>query len=237
MKIKGLIVLTVVITVFLGSCKNNSIQTAKVETKIDSLSYAFGIVNYYALMQDSLILNPAIVAKAMIAAKEGKPMMDDNKAREFIMAYVNGRDQARRQNEAELNKDLYKANIAQGDSFLQKNKERPGVTVTPSGLQYEVIKMGTGPKPTEANTVKVNYVGTLINGTKFDSSYDRNEPAEFAVAGVIKGWSEALQLMPVGSKFKFYSPEKLAYGGNGAGETIKPYSTLLFEVDLLAIVK
>jgi FKBP-type peptidyl-prolyl cis-trans isomerase FklB len=237
MKIKGLIVLTVMFTVLLGSCVNNSIQNAKLETKIDSLSYAFGIVNYNALKQDSLNLNPLMVAKAMLAAKEGKPLMDDNAARGFIMAFVNQRDQSRMQNEAELNKDRYKANIAQGDSFLQKNKEKPGVTVTPSGLQYEVVKMGTGAKPSESSTVRVHYVGTLINGTKFDSSYDRNEPAEFPVKGVIKGWTEALQLMPVGSKFKFYIPESLAYGGNGAGESIKPYSTLIFEVDLIGIVK
>jgi FKBP-type peptidyl-prolyl cis-trans isomerase FklB len=237
MKIKGLVVLTVMITVLLGSCVNNSVQNAKMETKIDSLSYAFGIVNYNALKSDSLNLNPLMVAKAMIAAKEGKPLMDDNIARGFIMAFVQSRDQAKMQNEAELNKDRYKSNIAQGDSFLQKNKTKPGVTVTTSGLQYEVVKMGTGPKPTETSTVKVHYVGTLINGTKFDSSYDRNEPAEFPVTGVIKGWTEALQLMPVGSKFKFYIPESLAYGGTGAGESIKPYSTLIFEVELIGIVK
>lgn len=237
MKIKGFIVLTVIIALLLGSCTSNSIQNAKIETKLDSLSYAFGINIFSSLKQDSLILNPVMIAKAMLAAKEGKPLMDDNAARGFIMAYVNQRDKSKMQNEAELNKDRFKANIAQGDSFLQKNKAKPGITVTPSGLQYEVIKMGTGPKPTESNTVRVNYVGTLINGTKFDSSFDRNEPAEFPVTGVIKGWSEALQLMPVGSRFKFYIPENLAYGGNGAGESIKPYSTLIFEVDLLAIVK
>jgi FKBP-type peptidyl-prolyl cis-trans isomerase FklB len=117
------------------------------------------------------------------------------------------------------------------------NKDKAGVIVTESGLQYEVIKMGTGPKPTTENTVKVHYVGTLIDSTEFDSSFKRNQPAEFPVSGIIPGWTEALKLMPVGSKFKLYVPESLAYGANGAGELIKPFSTLVFEVELLEIVK
>ena len=137
--------------------------------------------------------------------------------------------------QAEANKITFKNLIAQGDSFLQKNKERSGVIVTTSGLQYEVVKMGTGPKPTETSTVKVNYTGKLINGTTFDTSIGK-APAEFQVNGVIKGWTEALQLMSAGSKFKLYIPESLAYGATGAGEVIKPYSTLIFEVELLEIV-
>ena len=136
----------------------------------------------------------------------------------------------------EQNKITYKDLKAQGDSFLQKNKQRNGVIVTASGLQYEVVKMGNGPKPLETSTVKVHYTGTLINGTKFDSSIGK-EPAEFQVNGVIKGWTEALQLMPVGSKFKLYVPESLAYGATGAGDVIKPFSTLIFDVELLEIVK
>ncbi len=121
--------------------------------------------------------------------------------------------------------------------FLTKNKEKAGVTVTASGLQYEVVKMGDGPKPTAQNTVKVHYVGTLIDGTEFDSSVKRNEPAQFPVSGVIPGWTEALQLMPVGSKFNLVIPQSLAYGARGAGEVIKPFSTLIFQVELLEIVK
>ena len=138
--------------------------------------------------------------------------------------------------QAELNKALYKDMIAQGDSFLQKNKDAEGVIVTPSGLQYKVVKMGTGPKPTTEDIVRVHYTGSLIDGTEFDSSVG-GEPAEFMVNGVIPGWVEALQLMPVGSKFMLYLPSDLAYGGNGAGDVIKPYSTLIFEVELLDIVK
>jgi FKBP-type peptidyl-prolyl cis-trans isomerase FklB len=237
MKIKGLIVLTSVIAFTLGSCGQNSIKNAKLQTKEDSLSYAFGIVNYNALMTDSLILDPMIVAKAMLDGKEGKPLMADDIARSFIMVFINSREAEKTKNHAEVNKVTFKDYIDQNEAFLAKNKEKAGVTVTPSGLQYEVIKMGTGPKPTAENTVKVHYVGTLIDGTEFDSSVKRNEPAQFPVSGVIPGWTEALQLMPVGSKFKLCLPQSIAYGATGAGETIKPYSTLIFEVELLEIVK
>jgi len=237
MKIKGLIVLTGVIALMLGSCGQSSIKNAKLKTKVDSLSYAFGVVNYNALKADSLMLDPLIVAKAMIDGKEGKPLMEDAIARTYIMTFINKREAAKAGKKAEMNKETYKEYIAQNEAFLAKNKEKSGITVTASGLQYEVIKMGTGPKPTAQNTVKVDYVGTLIDGTEFDSSIKRKEPATFPVSGVIPGWTEALQLMPVGSKFKLYLPAAIAYGGNGAGDVIKPYSTLIFEVELLEIVK
>jgi FKBP-type peptidyl-prolyl cis-trans isomerase FklB len=235
MKIKQLLVLSALV-IFI-SCGRYAITGTKVETENDSLSYAFGINIYYQLIQDSITLNPSAIAKAMIEAESGKASMDDNEARTYIYGYMNKREQLRMEKEAETNKEIYKDLIQQGDSFLQANKEKPGVIVTPSGLQYKVIKMGTGDKPVTTDRVKVNYVGTLIDGTKFDSSYDRGTPAEFQVGGVIKGWVEALQLMPVGSKFVLYIPENLAYGGNGAGDLIKPYSTLIFEVELLDIVK
>ena len=237
MKIKGLIVLTAVIALMLGSCGNSALKNAKLKTKEDSLSYAFGIVNYNALTQDSLNLNPVLVAKAMMDGKDGKALMEDEIARSFIMLFINQRETAKAEQKAILDKELYKEYIAQNEEFLTKNKEKDGVTTTESGLQYEVVKMGTGPKPTAESTVKVHYVGTLIDGTEFDSSVKRNEPAQFPVSGVIAGWTEALQLMPVGSKFKLYLPQSVAYGANGAGEVIKPYSTLIFEVELLEIVQ
>ena len=153
------------------------------------------------------------------------------------MSFVTARQAKQAEKQAEQDKVLYKDYIAQNEEFLAKNKTKAGVTVTPSGLQYEVIKMGTGNKPTANNTVKVNYVGTLIDGTEFDSSIKRGEPAQFPVSGVITGWTEALQLMPVGSKFKLYIPQNLAYGASQAGEVIKSYSTLVFEVELLEIVQ
>ena len=237
MKIKGLIVLTGVIALMLGSCGKSSLKSTNLKSKEDSLSYAFGIVNYNALKTDSLILDPMIVAKAMIDGKKGKSQMSDNIARSYIMMYMNKRESVKAARKAEVNKVKYKDYIDQNEAFLAKNKGKAGVTTTASGLQYEVIKMGTGTKPTAQNTVKVNYVGTLIDGTEFDSSVKRNQPATFPVSNVIPGWTEALQLMPVGSKFKLYLPAAIAYGPNGAGEVIKPFSTLIFEVELLEIVK
>jgi FKBP-type peptidyl-prolyl cis-trans isomerase FklB len=237
MKIRGLITMTAVIALILGSCGKNSLKSVKISNKEDSLSYAFGIVNYNALKMDSLSLNPILVAKAMQDGKDGKPIMADDVARSFIMVFINGREAAKAKQKAELNKEVYKDYMAQNEAYMAKNKEKAGVTTTASGLQYEVIKMGTGAKPTAQSTVKVHYVGTLIDGTEFDSSIKRNEPAQFPVSGVITGWTEALQLMPVGSKFKLTIPQSIAYGATGAGEVIKPYSTLIFEVELLEIVK
>jgi FKBP-type peptidyl-prolyl cis-trans isomerase FklB len=137
------------------------------------------------------------------------------------------------QKQAELNKKL----AAKGEAFLAENAKREGVIVTESGLQYEVLKMGNGKKPTAENTVKVHYHGTLIDGTVFDSSVERGEPIEFPLVNVIKGWTEGVQLMPVGSKFKFYIPYQLAYGERGAGNLIGPCEALIFEVELIEIVE
>ena len=131
---------------------------------------------------------------------------------------------------------LAKQYAAEGEAFLAENAKREEVIVLDSGLQYEVITEGTGQKPTANSTVRTHYAGTLINGQEFDSSYKRGEPAEFPVSGVIKGWTEALQHMPVGSKWKLYIPYQLAYGEQGAGGAIGPYQALIFEIELLDIV-
>ena len=131
---------------------------------------------------------------------------------------------------------LYGGNKVAGEKFLAENAKKAGVKTTPSGLQYEVIKMGNGPLPTDTNSVKVNYHGTLIDGTVFDSSIERKTPITFKVNQVIKGWTEALKLMPVGSKFKLYVPQELAYAGADRGK-IKPFSMLIFEVELISIEK
>jgi FKBP-type peptidyl-prolyl cis-trans isomerase len=127
------------------------------------------------------------------------------------------------------------ANKTEGDAFLAANKSKEGVVTLPSGLQYKILTAGTGPKPTASDSVKCNYRGTLINGTEFDSSYKRGQPATFAVGQVIKAWTEALQLMPVGSKWQLFVPSSLAYGERGAGGEIGPNATLIFEVELLSI--
>lgn len=125
---------------------------------------------------------------------------------------------------------------AEGEAFLKENAAKAGIQTTESGLQYEIITEGSGDKPSASSTVRTHYHGMLINGSVFDSSVDRGEPAEFPVNGVIPGWTEALQLMPVGSKWKLFLPHQLAYGERGAGGMIGPYSTLVFEVELLAIL-
>jgi len=226
-----------VLALMLGSCAKQSITNAKLKNKVDSLSYAFGIMNYYGLQADSLQLNPVVVAKAMMEAEKEKAKMTEDIARGVIISFVTERQAEMAERQAEQDKVLYKDYIAENEAFLEKNKEKEGVTVTPSGLQYEVIKMGSGNKPTINSTVKVHYVGTLIDGTEFDSSVARGEPAQFPLSGVISGWTEALQLMPVGSKFRIYLPQELAYGGNQAGDKIKPFSTLIFDVELLEIVE
>jgi FKBP-type peptidyl-prolyl cis-trans isomerase FklB len=242
MKIKGLIVLTVLTVALLSSCGQSSIKNSKIVTENDTLSYAIGANFYTQLMRDSIVLNPMVLAKALIDSKEGKPALTAEECQNFLTRFSAKMQEAqmRKQQEAskkqaEENKITYKNLIAQGDSFLQANKAKTGVITTASGLQYEVVKMGTGAKPAETNTVKVNYTGKFINGNIFDTSVGKT-PAVFQVNQVIKGWTEGLQLMSVGSKFKLYIPENLAYGGTGAGDVIKPYSVLIFDVELLEIV-
>ena len=137
---------------------------------------------------------------------------------------------------AELEKKIHAQTIAVGKAFLEENKKRDGVVTLPSGLQYEVIKAGTGKKPKLTSRVRCHYEGTLIDGTLFDSSIKRGQPAVFGVNQVIKGWTEALQLMGEGAKWKLYIPSDLGYGAQGAGEMIPPYSTLIFEVELIDVI-
>ena len=237
MKTKLFAVLTIVTSIMLASCGSGQLKGQKLKTATDSVSYAFGIYNYNALMRDSLILDPDLVAKGMKDASNETPLWSEDEAYGVIVVYINQRNQQRTQAMAEANKENYREYIDENEKFLAENKNKSGVITTASGLQYEVIKMGDGPKPTNANSVRVHYVGTLIDGTEFDSSIRRNEPAEFGVPYVIQGWTEALLLMPVGSKFKLYIPENLGYGADGAGDVIEPYSTLIFEVELLEIVR
>jgi len=157
--------------------------------------------------------------------------MTEEEARATLEQWSNDRRQQaqqKMQQESEANKK-------EGDAFLAANKTKEGVITLPDGLQYKVLKQGDGPKPTTNDKVVCNYRGTLVKGTEFDSSYKRNEPATFPVTGVIKGWTEALQLMPVGSKWQLYIPSDLAYGPPGRPPVIPPNSTLVFEIELLSI--
>lgn len=193
----------------------------------DSFSYAIGLslANFYK-QQGITDINNQFVVKALADVKNGKALLDDATANNTIMA----RMQAIKSEKSAGNKKA-------GEAFLAENKKKPGVITLPSGLQYQVIKEGTGPKPTPEDQVKVHYAGTLLDGKEFDSSIKRGEPIVFGVTGVIAGWTEALQLMPVGSKWKLFIPASLAYGDNQAGPDIKPGSTLIFDVELLEIVK
>lgn len=159
--------------------------------------------------------------------------MDANGLIQSKVEEAQAKEQAKQEEELKVQ---YKDSIAADEKFLADNGKREGVITLPSGLQYEVIRKGNGPIPSDASTVKVHYHGTLINGTVFDSSVDRKEPATFGVTQVIPGWTEALKLMPVGSKWKLYVPYNLAYGAQDRG-TIKPFSTLIFDVELLGIEK
>ena len=177
-------------------------------------------------------LDNAEIMKGVQDGLAKKSLLDDKQLEKALKDY----DQKINEAAAKKAADESKANLEKGQKFLEENAKKKGVVTTSSGLQYEVLSEGKGDKPKASDIVKVHYTGTLIDGTKFDSSRDRNEPAEFPLDHVIPGWTEGVQLMTVGSKYKFYLPSKLAYGEQGAG-TIPPNSVLVFEVELLSIGK
>jgi FKBP-type peptidyl-prolyl cis-trans isomerase FkpA len=208
-------------------------KDAKPPVAIDKnkISYMVGMDIGRGLTQIKDDIDIKVVEQALEAVIKGdKTTMTQEEALQVRQAYMQ-QMQAKRVTEQ---KAAAEKNKTEGTAFLEKNKSKSGVKTTASGLQYEVEKEGTGPKPKATDTVKVNYLGTKIDGTKFDSSYDRGQPATFPLNGVIKGWSEGLQLMPVGSKYKLYVPAALAYGENAPGP-IGPNATLIFEVELLGI--
>jgi FKBP-type peptidyl-prolyl cis-trans isomerase FklB len=186
---------------------------------------------------DTDLSKEALIQGFINALHEAPAQVEEMQGRMIVQNYVQGKmaEQQQRQEAKSLEEN---GNVkTNGEQFLAENAKKKGITVTPSGLQYEIMKKGNGPKPVATDKVKVHYHGTLIDGTVFDSSVERGDPAEFGVTQVIQGWVEALQLMPVGSKWKLYIPQELAYGGRAAGEKIKPFSALVFEVELIAIVK
>jgi len=185
-----------------------------------------------SMKKDSVNVDPAILLRGLKDGLSGAtPLLSDQEAQAAITAL-----QADMRKKAEETRtQAGAANKAAGEAFLAANKSKPGVMTTADGLQYKVIKEGDGPKPTKDDSVTVQYKGTLIDGKEFDSSYKRGQPATFPVGQIIKGWTEALQLMPVGSKYELYIPPDLAYGDRGAGPDIGPNSTLIFEVELVSI--
>jgi FKBP-type peptidyl-prolyl cis-trans isomerase FklB len=202
----------------------------------DKVSYALGMNIASSLganlKRQNVEINTDILVQAIKdGLSGGKTLMTEEEAQSTLRQFMT---ELQQKQEAKM-KEAADANKKEGDAFLAANKTKPGVVTLPSGLQYKIVKEGTGAKPAATDTVTVNYRGTLINGKEFDSSYKRGEPATFPVSGVIKGWTEALQLMPVGSKWELYIPPDLAYGARGAGADIGPNATLLFEVELLSI--
>ena len=194
---------------------------------MNKVSYALGMsVANNILASGVKDLNIDEFASAIKAVlKNQQPTLSVEEAQQVLTEYF-----------TKLQEEQVKMFKAEGEAFLAENAKKEGVVTLPSGLQYKVITEGNGNKPTASQQVKCHYEGTLINGAKFDSSYDRNEPAVFPVNGVIQGWVEALQLMPVGSKWELYIPYNLAYGERGAGQSIPPYATLIFTVELLEIL-
>jgi FKBP-type peptidyl-prolyl cis-trans isomerase FklB len=194
----------------------------------DSLSYSIGImVASFYKQQGISTINDTLVNRAIRDKMRGdSTILNEQQCNQVLMGYI---EKAKAEKAAAAKK--------QGLSFLAENKTKPGVVTTASGLQYIVLKEGTGPKPAATDKVKCNYEGKLIDGTVFDSSIKQGHPIEFAVNGVIRGWTEALQLMNTGSRWRLFIPSELAYGDQQMGPDIKPGSTLIFEVELMEIIK
>ncbi|PYL58284.1 MAG: hypothetical protein DMF30_03190 [Verrucomicrobia bacterium] len=205
-----------------GQDKSTPLKDSK-----DKVSYSIGLNIGFNLKKQNVSINPDTFVLGLKDALAGKPQMTDEQVKETMTAFE--KEMIDKQKAAGVK------NGAEGEKFLAENKKKEGVKTTASGLQYKVVKEGTGAQPKEKDTVMANYRGTLIDGTEFDSSYKRGQPATFPVSGVIKGWTEALQMMKVGSKYQLFIPAKLAYGERAIGPDIGPNSTLIFEVELLDV--
>jgi len=226
MNIKKLSIVVLLGAIVFTSCNKKS-SSVKLKNDIDSLSYCIGISIGENLKQAELpSFNTEVFQKAVedVLAKRETKIKPEN-AGMYIQEYF-----------TKLQMEQGKKNQQEGEEFLKKNKEKQGVITTTSGLQYEVLKEGTGQRPSMNDMVSIHYKGSLIDGTVFDNSYERGQPVTFAVGGVIPGFTEALQLMTVGSKYRVWIPSELGYGPNGSPRAgIKPYSVLIFEIELLSI--
>jgi FKBP-type peptidyl-prolyl cis-trans isomerase FklB len=198
----------------------------------EKVSYLIGLDIGKNFRQQSVDINPDILSRGIKDGLSGaKSLLTDQEAREVMTSFekeMKGKQEERR-------KQVGEKNQREGEAFLAENKNKEGIRTLPSGLQYKVIKPGTGKKPKLADSVTAHYRGTMIDGTEFDSSYRRGRPASFPVSGVIPGWTEALQLMEEGAKWQLFIPPNLAYGEKGAGQVIGPHATLIFEVELISV--
>ena len=200
-------------------------KSPQLKDQKDKVSYSIGMNIGFNLSKQKVDINPDILAAGIKDAIAGKPQLTQDQVKDVMAQFEKDMEQKQKQ-AGEKNK-------ADGAKFLEENKKKPGIKTTASGLQYKAEKEGTGAQPKPTDMVTVNYRGTLIDGTEFDSSYKRGQPATFPVNGVIKGWTEALQLMKVGSKYQLWIPSNLAYGERSVSPELGPNATLIFEVELM----
>ena len=218
-----------------AACQQSDVKKSDLKTQKDSVSYAIGIDIGRSLKKSEIEVEPGVLLQGIkdAVAKDSLFLLSDAEMRNCMMNLQS----VMMKKQAEKMKVDGDKNKKDGEMFLEKNKKEQGVVTLPSGLQYRVLQSGNGPSPKETDKVKCHYKGTLIDGKEFDSSYKRGEPATFPVNGVIKGWTEALQLMKVGDKWQLFIPYNLAYGEQGRPPQIPPSALLIFEVELLSIEK
>lgn len=230
---KVLTVMVILLILFAGELyagqEKKPLEAASLEQQI---SYALGY-NIVDQLKGNFDLDPGFFVQGAGDNEAGQPKLTPEKLRELLVSF----QRLARQKQIEKIKEESRINRAAGAVFLDENKKKEGVITLSSGLQYKILEEGTGPLPKAEDTVECHYKGTLIDGTVFDSSYERGSPATFQVGGVIPGWVEALQKMKVGSKWMLFIPPDLAYGDKGAGDVIKPGTTLVFEVNVIGIVE
>jgi FKBP-type peptidyl-prolyl cis-trans isomerase FklB len=226
------LLLSVVVSMALLAAQANAEEKKAFQTPKEKQSYSIGVDIAKKLKSQSIDIDADALAKGLNDVTSGKPLqMTDQEMSETLSAL----QKELMEKKAALSKELGEKNKKAGEAFLAENKKKEGVKTLPSGLQYKVIKEGTGKTPKLEDSVLCNYRGTLIDGTEFDSSYKRGQPATFPVKGVIPGWTEALQLMKEGSKWELVIPSNLAYGERGAGNAIGPDATLIFEIELISV--
>jgi FKBP-type peptidyl-prolyl cis-trans isomerase FklB len=232
-------VVVAVLIVGLWGCQGNEEKKLTLETQKQKVSYSIGLDIGRNLKRGEIDIDLEALARGLKdAISDSTPLLTDAQMQATMVQFqqeMMAKQQEKTTQQSEEAKMLGEKNQKDGEVFLAENAKMEGVTTLPSGLQYKVIKSGSGPKPKLTDEVTTHYRGTLINGTEFDSSYKRGKPTSFPVNGVIAGWTEALQLMPVGSKWQLFIPSNLAYGSRGAGGDIGPNATLIFDIELLAI--
>ncbi|MDP4174250.1 MAG: FKBP-type peptidyl-prolyl cis-trans isomerase [Bacteroidota bacterium] len=229
------IVVFALLSFSVAACQQGDIKKADLKTQKDKVSYSIGLDIGKTMKRQSIEVEPKALLQGIkdALAKDSLYLLTDAEIQEVMTNWqkdMMAKQTAKMKEEGDKNKK-------EGEAFLAQNKTKSGVKTTASGLQYKVITAGNGVTPKPEDKVKCNYRGTLLNGTEFDNSYKRGEPIVFPVKGVIKGWTEALQMMKVGDKWQLFIPSDLAYGEQGAGQTIPPNATLIFEVELLGIEK